>query len=205
MFTGLVEGVGRIVCFDRIGSGVRLTIGACLNRPHRAPDEIFQTSSLGDSLAINGCCLTVVARENGELQFELGPETLSKTNLGNLKPGDLINLERPVLPTTRMGGHFVQGHVDGLGEIVRFDREGEWVMIGIAVPKLLMKWIAPKGSIAVDGVSLTVVDTSDNMFTVSLIPHTLANTTIGEKNLGDSANIETDILAKYVQNILGKQ
>ncbi len=200
MFTGLVEGLGRIAALTPDGPGLRLVItppAAML-----AGDE-RNRCQLGESVAINGCCLTVVAIDDGAWSFQAGTETLSKTNLGQLCVGDLVNLERALPANARLGGHFVQGHVDGVGTVQAIDREGDWITMTFRVPETLASQMVPKGSIAVDGVSLTVVTVTANSFNVALIPHTLSVTTLGVRNIGDAVNLETDILGKYVRQFLG--
>ena len=201
MFTGLVEGLGQVVGLEAESAGIRinisppsalLTAGTADNAPTRC----------GDSIAINGCCLTVVSTEDHEWSFQAGRETLSKTNLGRLAAGDLVNLERSLPANGRLGGHFVQGHVDGLGTVDQLDREGEWVTIGFQVPTAIARMMVPKGSVSVDGVSLTIVTAESARFTVALIPHTLSATTLGYRSIGQTVNIETDILGKYVKQFL---
>ncbi len=153
-------------------------------------------------MAINGCCLTVVERDAGACRFQVGPETLSKTNLGGLVPGDRVNLERSLRAGAPLGGHIVQGHVDGVGGIERRIADGAWETIWFRCPPPLTLQMVPKGSIAVDGVSLTLVEVGRDSFSVALIPHTLAVTTLGFKQCGDAVNLETDVLAKYVQNAM---
>lgn len=198
MFTGLVEGRGTVVSVEPDGSAVRLVL--------RVPDPLAADGCrLGDSLAINGCCLTVVDAQGAEWAFQAGAETLSRTNLGRLQPGDSVNLERSLPVDGRIGGHFVQGHVDGLGTVEQIDRDGDWVTMWFAVPDELAAFLVPKGSVAVDGVSLTLVDVERSRFSVTLIPHTLQATTLGVRRQGEAVNIETDILGKYVQKFLQEQ
>ena len=197
MFTGLVEGLGRIAALTPEGPGLRLVIvppGEMLTETDRV--------RLGESVAINGCCLTVVAMENGNWAFQAGTETLSKTNLGRLRVGDPVNLERALPANARLGGHFVQGHVDGVGTVQAIDRDGDWITMTFRVPETLASQMVPKGSITVDGVSLTVVTVTANTFNVALIPHTLAVTTLGVRKVGDAVNLETDILGKYVRQFM---
>ncbi len=158
--------------------------------------------ALGESVAVNGCCLTVTAHDAETCRFEAGPETLRRTNLGDLRNGDRVNLERSLRVGDRLGGHIVQGHIDGVGRIERILSDGAWVMIWFACPPELSAQMVSKGSVAVDGVSLTLVDVEDGRFSVALIPHTLAHTTLGFKRPGDPVNLETDLLAKYVQKCL---
>jgi riboflavin synthase len=193
MFTGLIEGLGNVERLEVEGAGCRLIV----NAPMLAPEM-----SVGDSLAVNGACLTVVERSGQLLHFQAGPETLAKTNLGELKPGDAVNLERPLGGTDRLDGHFVQGHVDGMGKIAKRNRQGDWELVWFSCSPDLAGQMVPKGSIAVDGVSLTLVDVEAERFSVALIPHTLDQTTLGRKEVGDSVNIETDLLGKYVRKYL---
>lgn len=209
MFTGLVEGLGVVSDIRSEGAAVRLAIDV--------PDEFSAPVKqlIGASVAINGCCLTVVDVIGTQWAFEAGAETLSRTNLGRLKPGDHVNLERSLPVDGRLGGHFVQGHVDGTGEVAAIERDGEWTTMWFHIPAQLAAQMVPKGSVAVDGASLTVVEvedestgrasgTQDSRFSVALIPHTLAETTLGEREVGDAVNIETDILGKYVARLIRK-
>ncbi len=201
MFTGLVEGLGIVQTIVPETAGLRLVI---------APPALMVSGpamdrcQIGDSVAINGCCLTVVEIKQDCWSFQAGTETLSKTNLGRLQAGALVNLERSLPVNGRLGGHFVQGHVDGVGSVDSIDREGEWVMMWFRVPEQLARLMVPKGSVAVDGISLTVVNVEPARFSVALIPHTLAMTTLGQRQASDPVNIETDILGKYVQRLLGQ-
>jgi len=160
---------------------------------------------VGNSLAVNGACLTVVERAGDSLHFQAGPETLQRTNLGELQPGDAVNLERPLAIADRLDGHFVQGHVDGLGRIAERIRQGDWELVWFSCPSELMGQMVSKGSVAVDGISLTIVDVAADRFSVALIPHTLSQTTLGRKGPGASVNIETDLLAKYVHKYLAQR
>lgn len=193
MFTGLVETLGSVAQLEVQGPGVRLQIDA---------GGIVADAAIGDSIAINGCCLTVVARDGTLLSFEAGSETLSRTNLGRLQVGSSVNLERSLKVGDRLGGHYVSGHIDGLGTLDARQQEGEWAFLWFRVPSQLTRQMASKGSVAVDGVSLTLVEVESERFSVALIPHTLAVTTLGQLKPGDHVNIETDILAKYVQRQL---
>lgn len=196
MFTGLVEGQGTIAKVQPLEVGLRLTI---------APDDdCFSAAdtALGDSISICGCCLTVVAKDSASFDFEAGEETLSKTTLGTFRQGTRVNLERSLLPSSRLGGHFVQGHVDGTAKVLSVNPDGEWTTIWFAPAEAQRRLLVSKGSVAVDGVSLTVVDVSDAGFSVALIPHTLAVTTLGKLQAGDLVNIENDILGKYVDHLL---
>ncbi len=162
-------------------------------------------SKIGDSIAINGCCLTVVAREGDRLRFDVVPETLARTNLGRLLPGDAVNLERPLAVGARLGGHFVQGHIDGIGTIRSLTPQENAIIMEIGVPPELSRYIVPKGSIAVDGVSLTVAEARADGFTVWVIPHTREVTTLGRRQVGDPVNLECDLLGKYVERLLAER
>lgn len=189
MFTGLVEALVEIVAVTEEPPGRRLRI--------RWP-QAGRTAAVGDSIALNGCCLTVVAQAEDDLEFEAGPETLQRTNLGALTVGDRINVERSLSLGDRLGGHLVTGHIDALGTLVDVRVDGPWQTMWFAHARELGRQVASKGSIAVDGVSLTVVDAEPERFSVALIPHTLAVTTLGQARLGQRVNLETDLLAKYV-------
>ncbi len=192
MFTGIIEEVGEIAQTQRRGMAVFFGIRASFAK------ELKE----GDSVCVNGACLTVVAVQPPLFWVEAVEETLARTNLGFLKPGDKVNLERALSVAGRFGGHFVQGHVDGTGVIAQIVPRLRSKVMRIHTPKELMQYIVPKGSIAVDGVSLTVVDVGADWFTVSLIPFTLEHTTLGLRKVGDVVNLEVDILAKYVRHML---
>jgi riboflavin synthase len=194
MFTGLVESLGTVREIRAGGPGTVLTV---------AEAALAAELTIGESVAVNGACLTVVAREADFFRFEVGPETLRRTNLGELAPGDRVNLERSLRLADRLGGHLVQGHVDGIGRIADRVRQGEWKLVRFSCPEDLAIQMVPKGSVAVDGISLTVVEVAASWFSVALIPHTLACTTLGFKAVGAAVNLETDLLAKYVWKCLG--
>jgi riboflavin synthase len=196
MFTGLVDGRGTVAGVSPDGPGVRLEI---VPPVAMTADD---AAHIGDSIAINGCCLTVVSLDGGRWSFQAGTETLSRTNLGRLRTSDTVNLERSLRADARLGGHFVQGHVDAVGTVEAIDRDGEWVTMWFRVPPQLTRQMVSKGSIAVDGVSLTLVAVESDRFSVALIPHTLEATTLGDRRVGDAVNIETDILGKYVQKLV---
>jgi riboflavin synthase len=196
MFTGLVESLAPVVALIDEPPGKRLILDAPM---------ITAGAQIGDSIAINGCCLTVTAVEGSRLSFQAGSETLSRTNLGRLAPGSLVNLERSLCMGDRIGGHFVTGHIDGPGALDRREDEGDWAKLWFRVDASLARQMASKGSVAVDGVSLTLVDVTDTQFSVALIPHTLAVTTLGRLRAGDRVNIETDLLAKYIERQLAAQ
>jgi len=190
MFTGLVETMGQVHALELRTAGVRLVIDA---------PAIAEGIQIGDSIANNGCCLTVVQINATLLGFDAGPETLACTNLGQKHVGDNINLERSVCLGDRLGGHLVTGHVDGLGELVKREDDQDWSTFWFKTPPNLSRQMASKGSITVDGISLTLVDVTDAQFSVALIPHTLEVTTFGKLQVGDQVNLETDLLAKYVE------
>jgi riboflavin synthase len=184
MFTGIVEELGTVVSIapDR----VRLSA-----------TTVLADAKVGDSIAVDGCCLTLVAMGEGWWDADVSEETLKRTTLGDRQPGDRVNLERPVRAQDRLGGHIVQGHVDGVGEIVEPALD-----LRVRMPRDLLRYVVEKGSIAVDGVSLTVVDVLDDGFTVALIPHTAEVTTLGLKGTGDPVNLEVDVTVKYVERLL---
>jgi len=196
MFTGLVQSLAEVVDVVAEPPGVRLVI--------RDSKTAAQTS-IGDSIAINGCCLTVVANDGQRLEFQAGEETLSRTNLGELTAGSKVNLELSLMAGDAIGGHYVTGHIDALGTIDERRDDADWSTIWFRVPAAQLRQMASKGSVAVDGVSLTLVEVDDDRFSVALIPHTLAATTLGRKKVGDRVNIETDVLAKYVEQQLRGQ
>jgi riboflavin synthase len=219
MFTGLVAGRGFVhdvrpegvddSSAQRAKSGDDSSIAgprnegpAALRLTIQVPDGFGPAGSLGESVAINGCCLTAIAIDGNRWTFQAGSETLSKTNLNRMRAGHAVNLERALAVDGRLGGHFVQGHVDGVGQVDSIERAGEWVTMWLRAPQALLRQIVPKGSVAIDGVSLTVVEVTSDRFSVALIPHTLEITTLGLRQPGDEVNIETDILGKYVQQML---
>jgi len=189
MFTGLVETLGTVTALEPMGPGVRLSVRSAV---------AAEGTQVGDSVAINGCCLTVIEVRGELLSFEAGSETLSRTNLGKLTVGSSVNLERSLKVGDRLGGHYVTGHIDALGTLSARREEGDWSFLWFQVPRELTRQMASKGSIAVDGVSLTLVEVEQERFSVALIPHTLTVTTLGKLAVDDVVNIETDVLAKYV-------
>lgn len=193
MFTGLVELRATVKALVSDPPGVRLVV--------RAPEFASQTG-IGDSIAVNGCCLTVVEVDDESFGFDAGAETLSRTNLGRLEIGSFVNLERSLQLGDRVGGHFVTGHIDGVGHLSERIDDKDWSTFWFRVPKPLTLQMASKGSVAVDGVSLTLVDVEEDRFSVALIPHTLDVTTLGPMQVGDPVNLETDVLAKYVERQL---
>ena len=194
MFTGIVEEAGRV---KQIKAGKRST-----ELRVRAP-KIGRSLHVGNSLAVNGACLTVVGARRGVLRFDVLNETLERTNLEFCKPGSLINLERPLRSDARLDGHFVLGHVDGRGKVHRWERVGKDYVLEIAAPASVMKYIIEKGSVAVDGISLTVAGVGRNWFRVWIIPHTREITNLSSRKVGDLVNLEADVLGKYVEKLLG--
>ncbi len=192
MFAGIVEALGTVAEIRSEPPGVWLIV----REPKIAPETF-----VADSISVNGCCLTVVAVEGDTVGFQAGPETLARTNLGDLKPGSPVNLERALKVGDRLGGHFVSGHIDGTATLIERIDEGDWSTFWFALPRELSRQMASKGSIAVDGVSLTIVESQPKRFSVALIPYTLAVTTLGPLKVGERVNLETDILAKYVQRL----
>jgi riboflavin synthase len=193
MFTGLIEALGTVRRVEVDGAGRHLVLAA---------PTLAAELAVGESVAVNGVCLTVVQHDTETCHFQAGPETLGRTNLGELTPGDRVNLERALRLNDRLGGHLVQGHVDGIGRIADRQRQGEWELVWFTCPATLAAQMVSKGSVAVDGVSLTLVDVGADRFSVALIPHTLTHTTLGYKPVGATVNLETDLLAKYVHKMV---
>ncbi|MFD1826861.1 MULTISPECIES: riboflavin synthase [Mumia] len=193
MFTGIVEELGEIAAIEEQADAIRLTVRGPL---------VVSDAAHGDSIAVNGCCLTVTESDGDAFTVDVMRESLDKTSLGTLRVGDPVNLERAMPATGRFGGHIVQGHVDATGTIRSRTPSEHWEVVEIGFPAMLGRYLVPKGSITVDGTSLTVVDVGDDAFTVSLIPTTLAATTLGTKQPGDPVNLEVDVLAKYVEKML---
>jgi riboflavin synthase len=193
MFTGLVESLATVRDLRPESPGMRLVISDA---------AIAGRSKIGDSIAINGCCLTVVELNGADMAFEAGAETLSRTNLGRLQLGSAVNLEASLRLGDSLGGHLVAGHVDAIGHLNRREDDAQWSTMWFTAPRELTRQMASKGSIAIDGVSLTLVDVTDISFSVALIPHTLSVTTLGNLKSGDAVNLETDLLAKYVERQL---
>jgi len=191
MFTGIVEELGRIKSVAR----GQLTISA---------QKALEGTRPGDSIAVNGACLTVIALNGGTFSVEVMPETLRRTNLGNLHLGETVNLERAMAVGGRLGGHFVQGHVDGTGRVLSLTPEGEAVIMQVSVPSEIMHYLVEKGFIAVDGVSLTINERDAASFSVSLVTYTRRNTTLGSKRPGDPVNLEIDIIAKYAERLASR-
>ncbi len=196
MFTGLVLGMGEITSIKKRSGGAFLSL-------HAGHGSV--SADIGDSVAVNGVCLTVVSKDDQTLAFDLSDETLRSTNLGILKPGDRVNLEYSLKPDSKIGGHFVTGHVDAVGKIRSKVNIGDMWKFEIEASPQVMQYTVEKGSIAVDGISLTIVDILKNSFSLVIIPHTAKLTTLGFKGPGDTVNIEADILGKYVAKFLNKQ
>lgn len=193
MFTGLIIELGEIISLQKNASNAVLSLKC---------GKILNDIAIGDSISVNGVCLTVVNINGNILSFDVSYETLKATNLGELKRSDKVNLEPSLKPTSKMGGHFVTGHVDSIGKIRSKRLTGNVIRIEIEAPSEILKYIVQKGSIAIDGISLTIVDVFDDSFSVVIIPHTASMTTIGYKNQGDTVNLEADILGKYVAKFL---
>ena len=197
MFTGIIEEKGVIKQIQQVSKqAIQLTIGST---------KVIEDVHIGDSIAVNGICLTVTNFSSGAFQLDVMPETIKATSLDTLKVGASVNLERAMAGNGRFGGHFVSGHVDGVGRVVKKRRQENAFYYDIEIPEALSSLLLLKGSIAVDGISLTVFGVSENIFTISLIPHTVSETILGGKSQGDIVNIECDMLAKYVQNMLNQQ
>ena len=202
MFTGLVEEKGTVTALDQLGDAVRVTIRGPL---------VTTDAAHGDSISVNGCCLTVAALDGDAFSADVMAESLTRTSLGDLEPGSEVNLERAMAAGDRMGGHIVQGHVDGTGQLIDRSPSENWELVRFALPADLARYLVEKGLITVDGVSLTVVEVvdaaagADAWFSVSLIPTTLTDTTLGSRMPGDRVNLEVDVLAKYVERLLAAQ
>lgn len=193
MFTGIVEGVGKVVSFEEKKAAWLLKL--------QAPEFIAESLSEGDSLACNGCCLTLVGRDGNELSFELLEETIRLTSFEGVKSGSLINLERPLAANARLGGHFVTGHVDTRSKVEVFEQRGKNVYLKVAVPEEFTNYVVYKGSVAIDGISLTIAEAHKDSLAVWLIPHTLEVTNLSDCKAGKLVDLEFDILAKYVEKI----
>jgi len=196
LFTGLILGLGHVSAIARKSGGARLSVDT---------DGVPLDAGLGDSISINGTCLTVVEIAGRILSFDMSDETLRSTNLGQLRLKDRVNLEPSLRPDSKMGGHFVTGHIDGTGRVISRSLTGDVYRIVIGVDREITGYLVEKGSVAVDGISLTVVDVQPESFSVVIIPHTASMTTIGFRNTGDTVNVEVDILGKYVAKFLGKK
>lgn len=193
MFTGLVAELGTVEKLARQGESYHLTVAA---------KKIMNNLKIGDSVAVNGACLTIVHLDDNTFTADVMPETVRLTNIGDLHTGDRVNLERTLRLCDGLDGHIVSGHIEGLGTIISQRPEGIAIVVTFAAEGRLLKYILPKGSIAIDGISLTVTEVTETGFSVSLIPHTAKETTLGFKNIGDKVNLETDIIGKYVERML---
>ena len=201
MFTGITEQVGKIESLEHAQDGGRLRVS--FGSPSaEAASEIARETKLGDSISVNGCCLTVVEFDSSHFTADLSGETLRRTNFGEKKPGNLVNLERPLSAGARLGGHFMQGHVDGIGRVTRLVPEGDNWWLSVRVPEDLRRYVAEKGSIAIDGISLTVARWHDGIADIAIIPFTYQHTNVQAMSPNDAVNLETDILAKYVESLL---
>ncbi|MDQ1485468.1 MAG: riboflavin synthase [Actinomycetota bacterium] len=198
MFTGIVEELGSITAIAQAGA----VAGEAVRLVVRGP-VVTADVAAGDSIAVSGVCLTVVESVDGSFSADVMRETLTRSTLATADAGTPVNLERAVTLQTRLGGHLVQGHVDGVGTVLRRDHTPNWDVVTISLPAQLARYVVEKGSIAVDGVSLTVASVDDDAFTVSLIPTTLQRTTLGSKSVGETVNLEVDVMAKYAERLLG--
>ncbi len=194
MFTGIILAIGKVEHLEALGGDYQLTF----NTGQLSLDDV----NIGDSIAVNGVCLTAVELTTNSFSADVSRETLSRTTLGQAKPGTSVNLELALAPTTRLGGHFVSGHVDGLGTVLRKEQEGRSFRFDIKVPQTLGRYIAEKGSICIDGISLTVNQVAGEIFSVNIVPHTLSVTTLGAITIGDTVNIEVDVLARYLERLI---
>ena len=194
MFTGIVQAIGQVFARQRSGEDARLVL--------EAPTLPAERVGCGDSLAVNGVCLTIAAKENSRLITDVSRETLERTNLGSLTAGSRVNLESALTPSTALGGHLVTGHVDATGPLIERRGDGRSIRLRVQAPDRLSRYIAEKGSICVDGISLTVNEVDGGLFGVNIVPHTLAATTIGERTAGDELNLEVDIVARYLERLL---
>ncbi|MEO6821138.1 MAG: riboflavin synthase [Candidatus Nanopelagicales bacterium] len=194
MFTGIVEELGQVVAIEALADeAARLTIRGPL---------VTGDAKHGDSIAVDGVCLTIVTLDTGQFTADVMRETLRRSSLASLTPGARVNLERPMTLSARLGGHLVQGHVDAVGELLGRTPSEHWELVTVSLPADIARYVVDKGSVTVDGVSLTVVEAESNWFSVSLIPTTLAMTTLGRKKIGDLVNLEVDVVAKYVERLL---
>ena len=199
MFTGITECVGKIESLETDAKGGRLKVSFA------GGTAIASGMQLGDSISVSGCCLTVVEFNKKHFAADLSGETLRRTSLGEHKPGDLVNLERPLAAGARLGGHFVQGHVDGVGRVTELTPTGESWWLSVNVPQNLRRYIAEKGSIAIEGISLTVARWNEGIASVAVIPFTYQHTNVHSMRTGDAVNLEVDILAKYVESLIGRK
>jgi len=195
MFTGIIEDKGKVIKVEHRGQGRKLTL--------ELPIHLTEVQ-LGDSININGACLTVVEKRGGTVALDLSSETLQKTVLGELKVGDQVNFERALKLSDRIGGHIVTGHIDGMGVITEKRKEGDFIHLKIRIPNFISRYVVQKGSIAIDGISLTVNECEDEEIRMTLIPYTFEKTTLIDKKVGDRVNVETDIIGKYVEKMMNR-
>jgi riboflavin synthase len=195
VFTGIVRELGVVVDAKEVGGGRSLVV--------RAPETASRTG-VGDSVAVNGCCLTATAIDDGSIAFHAVPETIARTTLGGLERQDSVNVERALRVGEELGGHYVQGHVDAVGRVRSVEPEGEGLRVAVEAPEAMLRYCVEKGSITVDGVSLTVAELLDDGFSVALVPHTLEATTLSELRPGQDVNLEADVLAKYVERLISR-
>jgi riboflavin synthase len=197
MFTGIVEELGRVAAIQALpDNAIRITIEGPI---------VLSDANLGDSICVNGVCLTVAEQNGDQFTADVMSETINRTTIGDLLAGSQVNLERPVTLATRLGGHLVQGHVDAVGAVSAREHSENWDVVTITPPKELLKYVVEKGSITIDGTSLTVSAVTDSTFSVSLFPATLDKTTLGIRQIGDRVNLEVDVLAKYVEKLVAAQ
>jgi riboflavin synthase len=197
MFTGIVEELGRVAAIQALpDNAIRITIEG---------PTVLSDANLGDSICVNGVCLTVAEQNGDQFTADVMSETINRTTIGDLLAGSQVNLERPVTLATRLGGHLVQGHVDAVGAVSAREHSENWDVVTITPPRELLKYVVEKGSITIDGTSLTVSAVTDSTFSVSLIPATLEKTTLGIRQIGDRVNLEVDVLAKYVEKLVAAQ
>ena len=193
MFTGIVEEIGAVTALEKTLAGARMTILGSL---------VLGDLKIGDSISVNGICLTVVSKREREFSVEVSPETLSVTTLGLVTAGTALNLERAMKLTDRIGGHLVAGHIDGIGMVRRRDQDGDTVLLWVEAPSEILRYCVVKGSITVDGISLTIKEVTDKGFSIVIIPHTAKVTTLGLKQVNDRVNLESDLIGKYVERLL---
>ncbi|MFT6218221.1 MAG: riboflavin synthase [Cycloclasticus pugetii] len=194
MFTGIIEALGEIKRVEQQQGDVRLTVATA--------NLDLSDAQLGDSIAVNGVCLTAIELTKGQFVADVSNETLSATTMGNIKAGAVVNLECALQAQTRLGGHMVSGHVDGVGQVIERKSDARSVRFRFSMPKQLARYVAQKGSICIDGISLTVNSVDDSSFSVNIVPHTLEMTTLGQRTIGDSVNLEVDVIARYLERLM---
>lgn len=194
MFTGIIEEIGKVISVGRNGGGYSLKVSA---------EKVLEGTKVGESISCNGVCLTVTEIGRGCFCVDVMPETMNRTNIGGLKSGASLNLERALSLASRLGGHIVSGHIDGVGMITALRRDNNAIRMVVSAPGKILRYIVEKGSVAIDGISLTVVSVDEKGFEVSIIPHTQRESTLVAKNVGDSVNIENDLIAKYLEKLTG--